>query len=130
MQLKTFMCVPLSESEGLVEWVMDTKSLRDIITESYIARGIPHMADKKGWDAAQLRVTSAARSPERASTSDKDALLQWLMASYRTLIPVMHSWWLSQYAAACTPALRRAPCISVILSPATVHLTMFNDIVQ
>jgi hypothetical protein len=100
MQVHTFMCLPLADSGGIVEWVLNTQTYHSILRETYASNNKPGATshNRSDWDAAKAK---AAGNPPR----DPDALLKWFQARVAAAPPIMHRWWLALCASlSCTLA--------------------------
>ena len=96
VQLQTFMCLPLGDRGGLVEWVLNTRTYNSILKDTYTAAGVPTekispAKAKPAWEAALKLAQNKARPQPRQ-------LLEWYAQKCADAPPVMHQWWLTQCA--------------------------------
>jgi hypothetical protein len=97
-QVQTFLCVPLADQGGLVEWVLQTQTYNSIVRETYRNfKGLQLPGElikdwQKQWHAAYNTV-HAKPSP------DSKALMTWIKPLFDMLQPVGHMWWLAR----CVP---------------------------
>lgn len=95
MQLQTFMCTPLGDQGGLVEWVLNTCTFQHILRSTYTMHHISpeHInpaQHKTNWENA-YRLTNADKS------QDSKALCKWMEQRLANCPAVMHKWWLAKY---------------------------------
>jgi phosphatidylinositol kinase/protein kinase (PI-3 family) len=99
MQLQTFMCTPLGDQGGLVEWVLHTQTFQGILRTTYAVHhhsleNINPGVHKASWESA-YRQTHAEKS------QDPQALCKWMKQRLAKVPAIMHKWWLAKYASSC-----------------------------
>ena len=103
MQLQTFMCTPLGDQGGLVEWVLNTQTYQGILRQSYAAHhynleNINPGIHKAGWESA-YRLTHTEKS------HDPRALRKWMEQRLASVPAIMHKWWLARCRSCCSRVL-------------------------
>lgn len=100
MQLQTFMCTPLGDQGGLVEWVLNTQTFQGVLRTTYAVHhynleNINPGIHKAGWESA-YRLTHAEKSQEPR------ALCKWMEQRLASVPAILHKWWLARYDS-CKP---------------------------
>lgn len=100
VQVQTFMCLPLADSGGVVEWVLNTQTYHSILRETYanVNRPAATSHSRGEWDAAKARMGKPPKDPQ--------ALAKWFRAKLDVAPPVMHEWWLATCAPPAQTRLR------------------------
>jgi phosphatidylinositol kinase/protein kinase (PI-3 family) len=105
MQLQTFMCVPLADTGGLVEWVLNTTTFQSILRSTYGAHH--HSLDNMNAALQKQPWETAYKKTHADPPHDSKALSKWMEARLEKLPAIMHKWWLARCAAtlprACAP---------------------------
>eukprot|EP00892_Ulva_mutabilis_P006464 jgi/Ulvmu1/418/UM001_0425.1 len=100
MQVQTFLCLPLGDKGGLVEWVMNTQPFISIVRETgkrlrRDAMKVMSTADRQKWQPLWERFRSAGSNREERATAHR-SLLDFFKSKLRAIEPVMHVWWLTR----------------------------------
>lgn len=100
MQVQTFLCLPLGDKGGLVEWVMNTQPFISIVRETgkRLRRdAMKHMstADRQKWQPLWDRFRTSGGSRNDRAAAHR-ALIDFFKSKVRTVEPVMHVWWLTR----------------------------------
>lgn len=95
MQLQTFMCTPLGDKGGLVEWVLNTETFQGILKKTYAAhhynlQNINPGVHKDSWESA-YRLVHAEKGH-----ADPKALTRWMEQRLARAPAIMHKWWLAK----------------------------------
>ena len=102
VQVQTFMCVPLGDRGGIVEWVLNTRTYHAILKDTYASLNTPmqHISPsvaRPAWDAAYKLAHNKLGGPP----ADPKALVRWFAGKCVEVPPVMHEWWLTTCALFC-----------------------------
>ena len=94
--MRTFMCVPLGDRGGVVEWVLNTQTYNSILKGTYASFNVPAvhispMHSRTDWEAAKKLTLEPRHAP-----TDPTALLRWFQGKCKQVQPVLHEWWLTQ----------------------------------
>ena len=113
VQMRTFMCCPLRDNGGLVEWVPNTTTFFAALRGTYAHCGVS--SDK--WHPSHVRekwksVYDQCYHPQ--SNHGPGPLRKWMTGMYKNLPPVMHEWWLKRCASRST--LLRNSCTHYLFS--------------
>lgn len=100
MQVQTFLCLPLGDKGGLVEWVMNTQPFISIVRETgkrlrRDAMKLMSTADRQKWQPLWERYRSCG-SNRAELLKAHHALLDFFKKKLRAIEPVMHVWWLTR----------------------------------
>ena len=90
LYLRRFAVVPISEDSGLVEWVVDTKPVRSLISEVIVD-------DPRRLKAMNMEIKKAYDQSVADQKKDSNAVKQWLTAVLEKYPPVFNKWWTKHY---------------------------------
>lgn len=94
------MCVPLASTGGLVEWVLGTVTLKEVVRSVYTAMGV----DLSAYVLSREKgVPEWQRAKEARKSDGGAALLAWYHQRLAVCPAAMHKWWL----ASCAPSPAR-----------------------
>lgn len=101
LRLRTFAVTCLSEDTGILEWVPNTESLRNLVAKSYNPHTSPGCARRRGGRLANLTDHSIRKNFEACQNFFfKDGNLEKAAAEYRRRclrdMPPLFSWWFAQ----------------------------------
>ena len=90
LYLRRFAVVPISEDSGLVEWVVDTKPVRSLISEVIVD-------DPRRLKTMNMEIKKAYDQSVADQKKDSNAVKQWLTAVLEKYPPVFNKWWTKHY---------------------------------
>ena len=90
LYLRRFAVVPISEDSGLVEWVVNTKPVRSLISEVIVD-------DPRRLKAMNMEIKKAYDQSVADSKKNSGAVKQWLLAVLEKWPPSFSRWWTKHY---------------------------------